>query len=987
MALDIAQFDQDFDPRFKTFHELMSWKIKDILLVSSQYDACIMEEDCRLAERIVNEYRGLNLSQPPRLTWASSAEEALAALDRKKFELVITMPRLADMDALAMGREIKRRRPDLPIILLTHAALADECAFDPEASRAVDRTFVWTGNSDLLLAQIKNVEDRKNVGPDTLAAGVRVIIFIEDSPIYLSSILPILYREVVSQTQGLLEEGLNEEHRLLTMRARAKILVAQTYEEAIDLYRRYRPFVLGVISDTRFPREGRLDENAGLGFLSEIKAEVADMPLLLTSSDPGNRSRAEAIPAVFVDKNSPTLYREIRSFFLDHLGFGDFVFRSPDGRELARASTRRALEAALPDIPDESFYYHWSRNDFSRWLFARTETVLASRLRPMTADDFSGEVPRMKKYLVESLAALRRIRQKGVVADFDSHYFDPEADFLKIGKGSLGGKARGLVFASALLQRNPEILKKYHDLEIGIPRTLVITTEGFDAFIEGGDLKELAKNEAPDAEIARRFAETPFPERITAQLRDYLSAVSYPLAVRSSGLLEDARYRAYAGLYRTYMIPNDHPDLETRLAHLISAVKLVYASTYFLGPKRFSRRVGQRTEEEKMAVIIQELVGQSHQGFFYPTLSGTAQSRNYYPFARIKPEDGTASICLGLGKTVVEGGRALRFSPRHPQVLPQFSLVDDILKNAQTTFYALKMGGGPPELDATEESALVKREVADAEDELPVKLVSSTYIPDEHRLKDGNSGPGPKVLTFVQILKYKSFPLADLLVDILALGLDGMGCPVEIEFSVQLCPREGCPRAFRLLQIRPMTARAEMSEVEILDEDIQRAFCFSPSALGNGVKKDMTDVVVVRPETFDPARTLEISREIGQLNAGLVREGRPYVLIGPGRWGSADHWLGIPVTWGDISGVGAIVEAATEKLKAEPSQGSHFFHNVAILGVSYLTVADGVGGFIDWEWLKSLPKVQETRFLDHIRLPGPLTLKVDGRNSHGVMLS
>ena len=985
MALEINHFSDDFDPRFKAFHELMQWKVRNILLVSALYDACIMEEDCRLAERIINEYRGLNLSQPPRLTWVSSAEEALNELSSKKFELVLTMPRLAGMDAFALGGLIKQHHPDLPVILLSHSALIPEYSLDRAKPAGIDRIFVWTGNSELLLAIIKSVEDRVNVVHDTQASGVRVVLFIEDSPVYLSAILPILYREVVSQTQSVLEEGLNEEHRLLTMRARAKFLVAQSYEEAMELYEQYKPFLLGVISDVSFPRKGELDHEAGVDLLKTIKQEIPDIPLLLTSSEPRNSEKAAQVEAMFIDKNSPSLVSEIRRFFLERLGFGDFVFRTPDGREVARVSNRRSLEKILPNIPDESFFYHWSRNDFSRWLFARTETVLASRLRPVTAKDFEGNVAEMRDFLVSSLRTRRKRRQKGVVVDFDAHEFDPDMDFLKIGKGSLGGKARGLAFASTLLQRTRWLHEKYPEVDITIPHTLVITTEAFDQFIETNDLKHLSKTDAEDDEVARLFREAEFSEAITEDLRGYLFHVQYPLAVRSSGLLEDALFRAYAGLYSTYMISNSHPDLEVRLSQLVTAIKLVYASTYYKGPKAFARRVGQRTEEEKMAVIIQQLVGERHNGYFYPAVSGVAQSHNYYPFGRMKPEEGIATVALGLGQTVVEGGKALRFSPKHPQLLPQFSTVEDILENAQRTFYALKMNS-LGELGTVPWGTLTQREVTDALLEPPVRLVASTYVPEEHRLRDALLNEGVPVVTFAPLLKYKQFPLSGILQDILPLAHEGMGCPVEIEFSVDMCPEDECKPRFTFLQLRPMTARAELREVNITPGDIEKACCYSSNALGNANRSDLTDIVYVKPDAFDPAHTMDVAQEIGKLNASLSQQGRQYLLIGPGRWGSADRWLGIPVTWTDISSVGAMVETTAPDLKAEPSQGSHFFHNVTTLGINYLTVDDKGRDFIHWDRLLKLPLAEEMKYVAHVALDKPFGLKVDGRKSIGVII-
>ncbi|MEE4264216.1 MAG: PEP/pyruvate-binding domain-containing protein, partial [Desulfobacteraceae bacterium] len=543
MALEIESFRDDFDPRFKIFHELMARKVRDILLVSTPYDAWILEEDCRLSERIINEYRGLNLSNPPRFTWVSSAQEALAMLDEKKFDMVITMSQLADMDVFTLGEEIKKKVPDLPVVLLAHDSLpppAQECLLDYSRTPGIDRSFVWSGNTDILVALVKSAEDRLNVEHDTEFAGIRVILFVEDSPTYISSLLPVLYKELVSQTQAIMEYRLNEEHKLLTMRARPKILIAENFEEANQLFEKFEPYVLGVISDVRIPRNCVLDENAGVAFLSKIKKERFDIPLLLTSSESINADKAKNIPAAFVDKNSPSLHAEVRSFFLDQLGFGDFVFRKPDGRELARASNLRKLEEILRTLPEDSFVQHCSRNDFSRWLFARTEIMLASKMRPLRYDDFSS-VESHRKYLISMIQSRRLRLQKGVVADFDAGDFDPDTEFFKIGKGSLGGKARGLAFVANLLQRLPAIHKKFEDVNIFVPQTLVVTTEGFDAFIEENHLKELAKSDAPDEEIAGVFHGANFPQWIAEELKAYLERINYPLAVRSSSLLEDAQ--------------------------------------------------------------------------------------------------------------------------------------------------------------------------------------------------------------------------------------------------------------------------------------------------------------------------------------------------------------------------------------------------------------------------------------------------------------
>ena len=978
---------QYFDPRFKLFHELMGRKVREVLLISTPYDAWVMEEDCRLSEAIVNEYRGLNLSRPPRLNWVSSVDSALAALDNEELDLAIIVPRMGDSSFLATAEMIRAKAPRLPIMLLCHqveTGLFPELPPDP-GRHLFSRVFIWRGNSNLLLAMIKNTEDRWNVAHDTEFASIRVIVFVEDSPEYLSALLPLFYRELVAQTQAVMEEGLNEEHRLLAMRARPKILLADSFEGAVELFKAYEPYVLGVISDVRFPRNGVFDENAGVDFLRSIRQERFDIPVLLMSSDARNAAKAKDIPAEFVDKNSPALLSDVRSFFMNHLGFGDFVFRSSGGVEISRASNLRMLEKMLQTVPDDSFVHHCNRNDFSRWLFARSEIELASRVRPMRENDFK-DLASHRRFLVSVIHERRMQRQKGVVVDFDPKAFDEDGEFFKLGTGSLGGKARGLSFVSALLRRDPSLEEKFRPVEIFIPQTLVVTTEVFDAFVEENGLVELAKVDVPDEVIAARFMEAKFPSRFEALLAGFLSHFKYPLAVRSSSLLEDAQFRAYAGLYKTYMVPNDHPDLECRLSQLIDAIKMVYASTYFQGPKAFSRRVGHRTEEEKMAVIIQKLIGGRHKNFFYPAMAGVAQSYNYYPYGGMLPEDGIATIALGLGKAVMEGEKALRFSPRYPEKPLQSGSVKDVLDNSQRYFYALRLNEPICNLGLNDALTLAKREVMDARDEPPVMALSSAYNHDDHSIRDSWGSTGYRVMTFAQVLKYGLFPLPDILTEVLTIGQGGMGCPVELEFCADLDADGAAGPRFAIVQLRPMSAREEMVSVDITEGDMSRAVCVSSQALGNRIDRQITDIVFVKPDVFDPGRTPEIAREISEMNVALGREGRRYVLIGPGRWGSTDRWLGIPVTWSDICCVTAIVEMAHPSLNAEPSQGSHFFHNLISLGINYLTVCDADGGHIDWKWLTSQPVSEDRTFVTRVSCRPVLTLKVDGRKSRGVIV-
>ncbi len=972
---------------FKIFHDLMRKKVEQVLLISTSYEAWIMEEDCRLSEHIIHEYQGLNLSRPPRLTWVSTTKAALTSLEDDAFDLVIIISSAADAAAGRMANAVKNKVSQMPVILLTHQeSLADIGSPSGQRFASIDRTIFWTGNAGLLLAIIKSVEDRLNVAHDTRCAGIRVILFVEDSPFYLSTLLPILYKELVVETQAVIDEGLNEEHRLLSMRARPKILLAGSFEKALDIYERYKDHILGVISDVRFPRRGKPNASAGLDLLRHIRAERFDIPLLLASSEPHNADLAAAVPATFIDKNAAELSEQIHSFLMEQLGFGDFIFRMPDGSAITSATDLYTLEQKLAEIPDEAFAFHCMHNDFSRWLYSLAEVALASRVRELRGDDFDSTADH-RRHLIQMIRQQRIQRQKGVIVNFDADRFDPDTEFLKIGKGSLGGKARGLAFISAMLDRRPFQGVAFEQVDIYVPQTVVITTDGFDKFMEINHLQGIVKQDLPDTAIATRFMQAALPVNVQTRLTAFLAHMRYPIAVRSSSLLEDAQFKSYAGLYKTYLLANDHADPACRLGHLVDAVKMVYASTFFKAPRTFARRVGHRVENEKMAVVIQRLVGSRFGKHFYPSISGVAQSENYYPFSKMKPEDGIASIALGLGKAVMEGAKSMSFSPRFPKILPQRSTVEDILEYSQTQFYTLKMGMAICPLEINDAATLATRDIADAIDEYPLQMLASTYIPNEHRIRDGFMTQGHPVLTFASVLKYDRFPLSAILNELLSFGRRELGCPVEIEFAVDLPETQEERVRLAILQIRPMSAREEMLAVDISETDQTRAFCISHQALGNTIDTSMADIIYVRPDRFDPARTIDIAGQIARLNARLVQENRKYVLVGPGRWGSADHWLGIPVSWADICGVGAIVESIHPKIHADPSQGSHFFHNITTLGISYLNVCDGHGDRMDWEWLSTLPAVDETEHVVSVAGPSPFELKVDGRTGLAVILA
>ncbi len=975
----------------KLYHELMAKKVGEILLVSCPYDAFIMEEEGRLSTRIINEYKGLNLSKPPRLTWVASALDAFQKLETKKFDLIIAMPSLDGMDVYAFGAQVKEKYSDLPFFMLLHNTCDIDNYICKNNSAIIDRTYIWGGNTDLLLAIIKNLEDEMNVDFDTKNASVRVIIMVEDSPYHYSSFLPVLYKQIVLQTQSVIDDSINEEHRLLKMRGRPKVLVAHSYEDAVVLYEKYKPYLLSVFSDMRYPKNGVEDKAAGFKLLTKIKKEIPDLPLLVLSTEEHNREKVVDIPAVFINKNSSNLNDRIKSFFVSYLGFGAFIFRMPDGEEIARVNNLRSLEKLLSEIPDESIVYHAMNNDFSRWFMARSEIDFALSLKPYQISDFP-DPQDLKKFLIESIHARRKGYGQGQIIDFDSKKFDSDTNFVKIGNGSLGGKARGLAFMASQIKKDPSLQKKFPGIEINIPQTFVISTQGFKAFIEENGLLRLLETDKKleDREIVEQFVKARLPDWLKQSMQAYLQDVRYPIAVRSSSLFEDAHYQPFAGLYNTYMLPNAHPNIEKRLEQLIIAIKLVYASTYLKAPRSYAKSTMHRTEDEEMAVVLQQLTGTTYNNYFYPSISGVAQSYNFYPISHLKAEEGITHIALGLGKIVMEGGQTLRFCPKYPQFLTQFSMIDDILENSQKYFYALKLDEFPDDDELTsghmQDPTVAKLDLSDAVDHPAVKALSSTYHVQDNKIRDSFSNKGFPVLTFANILKYNSFPLPGLLEEVTRIGSKWMGSSVEVEFAVNLPDKENEKPQFSLLQIRPMGRYKQNLGVKIGKKEIKQAFCFSTLSLGNGEYKDIYDIVYVDPDTFDAGKTIDVAAQINKINALFNETEQKYVLIGPGRWGSSDRWLGIPVVWNDISNVGVMIETTIESIKADPSQGSHFFQNITSLGISYITVSDKGDDFIDYEFFKCQICENTTSYLKHIKFADPIKILVDGKTSQAVLM-
>ncbi len=993
MIVDSGRNAPTFDPHFKVFHELMSFRVLDILLVSSLYDAFIMEEDGSIAMRLISEYQGLNLSKAPRIYRVSSAQEALEEMDRREYDMVITMPYLGGMNAQELAGEIKKKKPGIPVILVAHSTQATFPANSGDS--LIDNAFIWCCEPDFLMAIVKNVEDHRNVDADTQRAMVRVIIYVEDSPYYRSFFLPLIYHEVVKQTQAVLDESINERHRILRMRARPKILMATNYEEAMELYERYKPHLFGIISDARFPRQGMVNSNSGVEFLKYVRDEVHDLPMLLLSSEVQNRDKADHIPAAFIDKNSSTIKDEIHQFFLGQLGFGDFVFRMPDESVVDVASSLREFEEKIGEIPGESLRYHVARNHFSNWVMARSEVTLAKELHRDTVSDMA-HVEEVRVSIIEKIRSLRQRRQKGVVAKFSIRGYDPQInDFVKIGKGSLGGKARGLAFMWALLQREREKGSSISQHNLVIPTTCVITSDGFENFIAENKLHKFQPRS--DEHLADVFLDAPLPRWLRYELKGFLLKCDFPLSVRSSSLLEDSHFSPYAGLYSTYFLTNNHDNLDERLHQLEGAIKLVYASTWFEGPKAYSRTTHNGRGDDAMAIIIQKVVGDRYGDTWYPAISGVAQSHNYYPILNMEADEGIAHIAMGIGKTVVEGEKSLRFSPAHPKRLIQFSTVKDILANSQRQLYGLDMKRS--DCLNRHNSNLVKKDVQDCQHELPVQLLASTYIPEEERIRDANV-PGLKIMSFSSILKYNMFPLADMLTELLTLAKEGMGCEVEIEFAVDIKP-DLKESVLHFLQLRPMVTGGETLDVRICDRELKTAFGYSSMALGHGRFQDIQDIIYVNPERFNAAATRDIAHEIGMVNRQFNDTLQKYLLVGPGRWGSADNWLGIPVQWSEISNVGVIIEICNQAIRAEPSQGSHFFQNITSLGIPYLTiyepesrsqternrlVDDSVkSDFFDWSWLQEQKVHWQGEYVCHVRLERPLLIKCNGKTSESVL--
>ncbi len=971
-------------PRLHRFQDLMPNRVRRILLVQSLYDSFILTEDGQLNDAILRQFINLNLSQNPDLIRVSTGAKALELIGRQRIDMIVASIQVGDMNAAELARKVAAVKPEIPVLVLAYnnRRLTDFTASNDVS--AIDRVFLWQGDTRILLAMVKYVEDRRNVASDTGVRGVPAIIVVEDNVRFYSSFLPVIYSELFEHTRNLIEEGVNLAHKMLRTRARPKVLLCVSYEEAWDYFEKYDANILGIISDIEFSRDGQVDRTAGVRLIERVRERRHDIPIVLQSSIAANESLAQDLNAMFLLKGSEVLLNDLRRILIKSFGFGDFIFRMPNGEIVGKAHDLKELIEKLDEVPAESIAWHGGQNHFSNWLKARTEFALAERLRPMTVADYGG-LERVRGELVRVLRDYRRERDKVVVADFNRATYDPELSLYRIGGGSLGGKARGLAFVNRLLNET-RIADRYPGTRIVVPRAAVVGTDVFDEFLETNELKDWAIQCESDREINARFLAAPFPREAFEDLRVFLAKNPVPLAVRSSGLLEDSPNQPFAGVYKTYMLPNRDKSLDQRLIQLVSAVKRVYASTFSRQAKAYLGMTPYRLEEEKMAVIVQRVVGSARDSRFYPDFAGVARSHNFYPTPPLKAEEGIVAVAAGLGRSVVEGANCYRFSPAHPRVQVGASSTHEILANSQREFYAMDLSREPGRSDA-EGDEMVLCSLEEAERHGVLDAIASTYSPDNDRLSDGIGRPGMRVVTFAPILKHDVFPLAQLLGQLLDYGEQGTSAPVEIEFAVNLTvPKREQPE-FGFLQMRPLALASEAEELEIGHVLSSQLVCRSDSVLGNGRISDISDVVVVGRDTFDRNRSAEVAEEVARLNAKLQARGRPYLLVGVGRWGSNDPHLGIPVRWNEIAGVRAIVESGFRDMQVTPSQGTHFFQNLTSCNVGYFTVNPEAGeGFIDWEWLAHAKPVEESEFVRWLSFDQPLLIKMSGRTGEGVVL-
>ena len=961
-----------------SFHNLMKNRVREILLVSTFYDAFIFEQDGRLSEQIIGEYRPLNLSTAPRITSVPTGEQALKKMEKRSFDLIITMMRIGNITPFELGKRIKEKNPDLPILLLLNIQ-ADISLIKQNENKMkyIDDVFLWNGDTKLFLAMIKQAEDKRNIEYDTKNGFVRAILLIEDSIIYYSMFLPILYAEILQQTQLLISEELSDVNKRLRMRARPKVILVHNYEDAVKYLEKYREYLVGVISDVSFSNKGIIDPQAGIKIINKIKMGNYDIPIILQSSEIENEKKVKKLGAVFLHKQSKTLLHDLKQIIKKHLGYGDFIFRNRQEKEIGRAKTIWEFEKKLHTVPGESLLYHGERHHFSSWLVAHGEILVARKIRPIQINDFKN-TKELRKHLLDTFRIVRQSRTRGKIINFEPSALKEVDQVIRLAEGSLGGKGRGLAFLNALLV-TMEFEKQFPEVNISLPSTAIIGTSEFDSFIAHNKIGEGIIKKS-DKEIQKIFINGKLYSELTKKLKIYIKKVTSPIAVRSSGLLEDSQSQPFAGIYNTFMLPNNHPDKNVRLKQLTDAIKLVFSSIFLKGARNYIESINYKIEEEKMAVIIQEIVGNDFDGYYYPHISGVAESYNFYPTSNLKISDGVALLAVGLGKTVVESEQNYRFCPKYPKI--ETVSPEEMVRDSQKYLFAINMKYNNFNLLEGDECTLTRMSIKEAERHGSLQHLVSVWDYQNNKMVYGLSAKGLKVITFADILKYNYFPLAKIIEQILEIGEKAMGIPVEIEFAINLNKdiESNIYPTFYVLQIRPLTINLE--EISINPDSINRdaLLLYTQNGLGNGVINDLHDIIYIDPEKFDKTKTILMREEISYLNEKMKKEDRDYVLIGPGRWGSRDRFLGIPIKWADIFKAKIIIETSFDGFIVDASQGTHFFHNLVAMNVGYFHIPyHSETDFISWDWLEKQNIVERTNYFIHVKMEHPMVVKMDGR--------
>ncbi len=968
-----------------TFLNIMTRHIYNVLIVANPYDAFMLEDDGRVEEKIYDEYMALGLRYPPTFIQVSTTEEAEQVLATTAIDLVICMPGNADNDAFTVARAIKTKFPEIHCIVLTPFSHGITRRMENEDLSIFDYVFCWLGNTNLILSIIKLIEDKMNIAHDVKEAGVQMILLVEDSVRFYSSILPNLYNYILQQSRNFATEALNPHAATLRQRGRPKVVLARTYEEAMRIYNRYKDNCLGVISDVRFPKGGKRDAEAGFKLLKDIRKNDEYVPLIMESSETANKDRAEKEHFHYVDKNSKMLSLELRHLLEEHMGFGDFIFRDPKThQEIARVSTLKQLQDNIFKIPSDSMLYHVSRNHISRWLCARAIFPVSKFLKQVTWHKLQ-DVDAHRQIIFDAIVQYRHMKNIGVVAVFDRGKFDRYAHFARIGDGSLGGKGRGLAFLDNVIKMYPE-MNQFPGATVRIPKTVVLCTDIFDQFMEQNNLYPIALSNAPDELILSRFLEAQLPDSYIKDFLTFFDATNTPIAIRSSSLLEDSHYQPFAGIYSTYMIPRLN-DRQEMLRMLAAAIKSVYASVFYRDSKAYMAATSNVIDQEKMAVILQEVVGKDYGGRYYPNISGVLRSINYYPIGEEKAEDGIASLALGLGKYIVDGGQTLRVSPYHPDQVLQMSDMEIALRDTQTRFYALDTGYAGLDFKVDDGFNILNLRVKEAYKDGALNYIASTYDPDDQIIREGLYDNGRRIISFDGVLRQGVFPLPQLMQMAMKYGSHAMRRPVEIEFACNLnADRTG---DFCLLQIRPIVDTKQELVEDVASIPAEECLLKSTNSLGHGISEEVSEVVYVRwDDHYSAANNPQIALDIDQINRRFLAEGRQYVLIGPGRWGSSDPWLGIPVKWPAISAARVIAEIALPGYRVDPSQGTHFFQNLTSFGVGYFTIDTNRddGGIVQKQLLDTMPAIEETSLVRHIHFPRPLRIMMDGRKQVGVVI-